>query len=110
MPEDATAKRLRYAKESAKKLLEDLEHTVLNSDNKIICFTATFGNLVERKIRIVTGDEISDGDIKLIKKLNITGTTTKEIWLKKEKMPGFKCVIFDKDNNLIEKMQLKSDS
>ena len=99
MSEEAIKRRIRYAKESAKKELKQLHHTITNSDNEIICFTATFGSFLERKIRVIV-DKITDNDIELIKKYNIISNQTKEIWCKKE--DGFECKIFDKDNNLLD--------
>ena len=102
MSEESVMRRIGYAKKVAKQSLEDQEHTVLNSDNQIICFTATFGEFLERKIRIVI-DEITEHDIKLIKGLNITPNQTKEIWCKIKDISGFKRMIFNKDNKPIKK-------
>lgn len=102
MSDDAVKRRIAYAKKVAKECLEELEHTVINSDNQVICFTATFGDFLERKIRVVV-DEITDDDIKLIKGLNITRYQTKEIWCKIKDQPGFERKIYNKDNKIIKR-------
>lgn len=105
MTDVAVKRRMKYAKDIAKRKLEDIGHTVINSDNKIICFTATFGSYLERKIRIVV-DNISDQDILLIKQFNILPSQTKEIWCKKEGKKDFVYMIFDKDNRIIPSVRL----
>jgi len=100
MTDFAMKRQLRYAKKIAKQKLVDLQHTVIDSDNKIVCFTATFGDYVERKIRVVV-DDISDKDISLIKQLNILSGQTKEIWCKKKGQKDFVYLIFNKDNNIV---------
>jgi len=91
--------RIRRAKNKAKKDLEAQKYTIINSDNDIICFTATFGQMIEKKIRIVV-DEITPDDIALIKKLNVLNGQTKEIWCRRDR--GWEYLIFDKDNNQIQ--------
>ena len=104
MPDEAIKRRIAYAKKAARKHFEEDEnYTIINSDNKIICFTATFGSYLERKIRVVV-DEISDLDIKLIKDLNITQNQTKEIWCKKKDDPKFFKKGFNKDNQPIKRI------
>lgn len=105
MADVSVMRRLRYAKRTAKEDLLGSGHTIINSDNEIICITATFGNFIERKIKIVV-DEILETDIDMIKRLNITPYQTKEIWCKKENKKGFECLIFDKDNNRIQPFYL----